>query len=88
MVMDQWDDRTGLPSNNVLDVLQDRRGYVWLASYDGLVRFDGKTVITSYSIHYTKLYESMTRLSPFSEMALVGHSLSQAAQLMHASEMT
>ncbi len=53
MVMDQWDDRTGLPSNNVLDVLQDRRGYVWLASYDGLVRFDGKTfaVITKENLN-------------------------------------
>ena len=43
LVIDQWNDRTGLPSNSVLDVLQDSRGYVWIASYDGLVRFDGKT---------------------------------------------
>jgi ligand-binding sensor domain-containing protein/class 3 adenylate cyclase len=43
LVVDQWNDRTGLPSNSVLDVLQDARGYIWIASYDGLVRFDGAT---------------------------------------------
>jgi len=42
LVVDQWNDRSGLPSNSVLDVLQDSRGYIWIASYDGLVRFDGK----------------------------------------------
>ncbi len=45
MIMDHWDDLTGLPSNNVLDVLQDGAGYMWLASYDGLIRFDGKNFI-------------------------------------------
>lgn len=51
LVVDQWNDRSGLPSNSVLDVLQDARGYVWIASYDGLVRFDGKafTVFTKDS---------------------------------------
>ena len=57
MIMDHWDDLTGLPSNNVLDVLQDGAGYMWLASYDGLIR-----VITSYSIHYTKLYDHLLRV--------------------------
>lgn len=46
LVVDQWNDRSGLPSNSVLDVLQDSRGYVWIASYDGLVRFDGKAFTT------------------------------------------
>lgn len=43
LVMDHWNDRTGLPSNSVLDVLQDKEGYIWLASYDGLIRFDGRS---------------------------------------------
>jgi ligand-binding sensor domain-containing protein/class 3 adenylate cyclase len=47
-VMTIWTDREGLPSDTILDVVQDSDGYVWLASYDGLVRFDGEsfTVIT------------------------------------------
>ncbi|MBN2811777.1 MAG: hypothetical protein JXP39_07775, partial [Spirochaetales bacterium] len=42
-VMTVWTDREGLPSDTILDVAQDSFGYVWLASYDGLVRFDGET---------------------------------------------
>nr|WP_161501657.1 two-component regulator propeller domain-containing protein [Rhodopirellula sp. SM50] len=32
----------GLPSNTINDVLQTRDGFVWAATADGLVRFDGK----------------------------------------------
>jgi ligand-binding sensor domain-containing protein/class 3 adenylate cyclase len=38
-----WNNRGGLPSDTVLDVVQDALGYMWLASYDGLVKFDGQT---------------------------------------------
>ena len=31
----------GLSQAAVMDVLQDRRGYIWLATEDGLNRFDG-----------------------------------------------
>ena len=31
----------GLSQSTVMDVLQDRRGYVWLATEDGLNRYDG-----------------------------------------------
>ena len=41
-VMTIWTDREGLPSDTILDVAQDHSGYIWLASYDGLVRFDGE----------------------------------------------
>ncbi|HKL87029.1 MAG TPA: two-component regulator propeller domain-containing protein, partial [Treponemataceae bacterium] len=42
-VMTVWTSREGLPSDTILDVAQDSFGYIWLASYDGLVRFDGET---------------------------------------------
>jgi signal transduction histidine kinase len=31
----------GLPQNSVRDIVQTRDGYLWLATLDGLVRFDG-----------------------------------------------
>ena len=34
----------GLSQSTVMDVLQDRRGYVWLATEDGLNRYDGVLV--------------------------------------------
>lgn len=34
----------GLPENNVTDVVQDGYGFIWVSTYDGLSRYDGKTV--------------------------------------------
>lgn len=36
-----WTVREGLPVNTLLDVFQGSDGYLWLATYEGLVRFDG-----------------------------------------------
>lgn len=38
---DSWTTDTGLPQNSVNAILQTRDGYLWLATSDGLVRFDG-----------------------------------------------
>ncbi|WP_163379501.1 two-component regulator propeller domain-containing protein [Cyclobacterium sp. SYSU L10401] len=31
----------GLPSNSILDIAQDHQGYIWIATEDGLVRYNG-----------------------------------------------
>jgi signal transduction histidine kinase/ligand-binding sensor domain-containing protein len=36
-----WQTGQGLPQNSVYEVVQDREGYLWLATWGGLVRFDG-----------------------------------------------
>ncbi len=38
---DHWTADNGLPQNSVRDIVQTRDGYLWLTTYDGLVRFDG-----------------------------------------------
>jgi ligand-binding sensor domain-containing protein len=38
---DHWTADTGLPQNSVRAIHQTRDGYLWLATSDGLVRFDG-----------------------------------------------
>ena len=38
---DQLSLEQGLSQSTVMDVLQDRRGYMWLATEDGLNRYDG-----------------------------------------------
>ncbi|MBX6366177.1 MAG: hypothetical protein IRZ00_20215, partial [Gemmatimonadetes bacterium] len=40
-VHEAWTVREGLPLNSIRTVLQSRDGYIWLATMDGLVRFDG-----------------------------------------------
>ena len=36
-----WTERDGMPSSYVRAVAQDQAGYLWIATYSGLVRFDG-----------------------------------------------
>lgn len=39
--IDQWTADDGLPQNSVYSIIQNRDGYLWLATVDGLARFDG-----------------------------------------------
>ncbi len=41
----QWTIEDGLPINEVSDIEQTRDGYIWLSTYDGLVRFDGNRFV-------------------------------------------
>lgn len=40
-VVDHWSTEQGLPQVTALGILQDHRGYIWIATQDGLARFDG-----------------------------------------------
>ena len=40
-----WTERDGLPANEILDIAQDRDGFLWLATTTGLVRFDGNRFV-------------------------------------------
>ncbi len=40
-LLDHWTIEDGLPVNSVQDIMQSSDGYLWLATHDGLVRFDG-----------------------------------------------
>ncbi len=47
-----WQSEDGLPQNTVLALQQTRDGYLWLGTFDGLVRFDGAN-FTVYDRHNT-----------------------------------
>ena len=34
----------GLPHNTVTGIVQDRAGFIWIATYDGLARYDGRSI--------------------------------------------
>ena len=40
-VHESWTVKDGLPVNSFSTIIQDRTGYIWAATFDGLVRFDG-----------------------------------------------
>ena len=39
--IDHWTTENGLPIGGVSGICQTREGYLWLSTFDGLVRFDG-----------------------------------------------
>ena len=39
--IDQWTADDGLPQNSVYGIVQTKDGYLWMATLDGLARFDG-----------------------------------------------
>lgn len=36
----------GLPDNSVNDIAEDRFGFLWVATWNGLARYDGKNIVT------------------------------------------
>src|SRR5262245_47125610 len=38
---DRWTTDNGLPQNSVVQILQTADGYLWMTTFDGLVRYDG-----------------------------------------------
>ena len=42
-ISEQWTTNNGLPINHVNQIYQTPDGYIWLATFTGLVRFDGVT---------------------------------------------
>lgn len=52
-----WTTSEGLPGNTITDIIQDKKGYIYIGTYDGLVRFDGvdffvinKTTIPEFDV--------------------------------------
>lgn len=37
----KWDNTNGLPQNTIFDIVRDQSGYIWGATEEGFVRFDG-----------------------------------------------
>jgi ligand-binding sensor domain-containing protein/signal transduction histidine kinase len=40
--LETWSTDNGLPTNSLLSLCQSKNGYIWIGSYDGLIRFDGQ----------------------------------------------
>ncbi|HEY1786786.1 MAG TPA: two-component regulator propeller domain-containing protein [Verrucomicrobiae bacterium] len=54
-VMDSYHTEQGLPAEAVTSILQDRRGYLWIGTTNGLARFDGIHFTTFDSINNPEL---------------------------------
>lgn len=54
---DSWTTDNGLPQNSVLTIVRTRDGYLWMGTYEGLVRFDGVD-FTVFDLGNTKEFTS------------------------------
>ncbi|MEN8138502.1 MAG: two-component regulator propeller domain-containing protein [Bacteroidota bacterium] len=52
----------GLSHNTVHDIVQDEKGYIWIATIEGLNRFDGNNIVT--------YYKESVKLNSFSNIIL------------------
>lgn len=41
----QWTGENGMISNNITSSIQAKTGFIWITTYNGIVRFDGKNVM-------------------------------------------
>ncbi len=55
-IIDSWDNQDGLPSNGLLYITQASDGYIWISSFNGLIRFDGArfTLFNTKNIPFLK----------------------------------
>src|ERR1041385_6495648 len=56
-LIDSWQTDQGLPQNSVTSMAQSHDGYLWLATFNGLVRFDGVR-FTVFNSHNNPAMES------------------------------
>ena len=78
-----WQTQDGLPSNKIMAVLQTRDGYIWIGTYEGLVRFDGVSFALYDANAVDVLHDSsVTSLFESSNGTLwVGHSSGRITSL-------
>lgn len=54
-VVTNWNSNNGLPQNSINRICQDKNGFIWMATYGGLVRFDG----TRFKVYSCKNYPEL-----------------------------
>jgi len=50
----------GLPNNYITSIMQDSRGFLWIATQEGLSRFDGKNFKNFYAAKNDSIVKIMT----------------------------
>ena len=65
-VSKNWTTEDGLPGMTITDMLQDSKGYIYVGTYDGVVRFDG-VEFTTYSRAVDEKYDFATAHTLFED---------------------
>ena len=62
LYFEKYDVKSGLPESSVRDMLEDQQGYIWMATQNGLVRYDG------YRYKVYQLGSKKTNLDPITNV--------------------
>lgn len=65
-VSKSWTTEDGLPGMTITDMIQDDKGYIYIGTYDGIVRFDG-VEFTTYSRAVDEKYDFATAHAIFQD---------------------
>ncbi len=65
-VIEAWSAQEGLPSNNLRSIAKDKNGFLWITTFNGLVRFDG----VQFKIFDSKNIEGLLSSSFYSVLPL------------------
>lgn len=60
-LIEAYSDQEGFPGNSARDILEDAKGFLWMATHDGLVRYDGN----EFKLYKPDLTDTVGYLSNF-----------------------
>lgn len=61
--------KDGLPQRSIMDIIQDKKGFIWLATWDGLCKFDGYNFTTYKSSTEDSIFIKNNRIDKIYEDA-------------------
>ncbi len=64
----KYDSRNGMPTDFVLNTYQTKDGFIWMSTFDGYLRFDGKQFV-NYNSNNTPQFKTDNNTSLFTESA-------------------
>lgn len=71
-IYQNWTTQDGLPVNSISSIIQSRKGYLWLGTEDGLVRFDGvRFKVYNNTTHPGLGYNRVKDLTTFGDGLLI-----------------
>jgi ligand-binding sensor domain-containing protein len=64
--VEHYDSKNGMPNDYIMNVCQSKDGFIWMSSYSGFIRFDGKQFVT-FNSGNTPAFKVDNSISLFTE---------------------
>ena len=64
--VDRYDSKNGMPTDFIMNAYQTKEGFIWMNTYNGYLRFDGKQFV-NFNSSNTPLLKTDNNISLFTE---------------------